>query len=82
MIADEYELEAKFPSEERSAILEWSESDLIDYEGRNKSNTRAGGYWFANTRLYVRQDRPDIPDPVRSHSRRGSLMARFKKCLL
>ncbi|KAI1763830.1 hypothetical protein GGR53DRAFT_531041 [Hypoxylon sp. FL1150] len=81
-IVDEYELEDKFPAEAGSRLLDWNESDLIDYEGRSKSNTRAGGYWFSDTRLYVRKDGPSIPAPIRTQSRRRRLVRGFRNYLL
>lgn len=60
MIADEYNLENKFPAED-GGIKDWKDSDLIDYKDRDSSNTRAGGYWYSHTRLYVRKDKADMP---------------------
>ncbi|XXH04189.1 hypothetical protein Hte_010602 [Hypoxylon texense] len=78
MIVDEYDLEPKFPAEE-GGIRYWKDSDLIDYEDRDSSNTRAGGYWLSHTRLYVRKDKVDMPVTPHTRGKVRLVLRWFKK---
>ncbi|KAI0096052.1 hypothetical protein F4776DRAFT_561431 [Hypoxylon sp. NC0597] len=55
MFVHEYSIEEKFPAEKKRLQYRWEACDLVDYESEDTLNDSIGGYWYSNTRLYVRK---------------------------
>ncbi|OTA93940.1 hypothetical protein M434DRAFT_384900 [Hypoxylon sp. CO27-5] len=55
MFVHEYTIEEKFPAEEKRLQNRWEACDLVDYESKDTINDGIGGYWYSDTRLYLRK---------------------------
>ncbi|KAI1418360.1 hypothetical protein F5Y13DRAFT_176464 [Hypoxylon sp. FL1857] len=55
MFVNEYNLENRFPAEDRRMERGLETSDLVDYRSEHFVDAAVGAYWFSNTRLYVRK---------------------------
>ncbi|KAI0896460.1 hypothetical protein F4806DRAFT_508372 [Annulohypoxylon nitens] len=55
MMFDEYQVELKFPAEDKNLELSWGKNDLVEYGNRNNDSADIGYYWFSNTRMYIRK---------------------------
>ncbi|KAI0836680.1 hypothetical protein F5Y06DRAFT_305137 [Hypoxylon sp. FL0890] len=55
MFVNEYSIESKFPAEDKRNEYKWDICDLVDYRSEYALNAGVGGYWFSDTRLYVRK---------------------------
>lgn len=55
MMFDEYQVELKFPAEDKNLELSWGKNDLVEYGNRNNDSADIGYYWFSTTRMYIRK---------------------------